>query len=50
MILKMKLLVIMKKETKLSVTSSKLMMKQMLKKMYMLMEINAKSKINVPSQ
>jgi len=50
MMLKMKLYVSKKKDPKLSVIASKLMMKQMMKKMYMLMEMNTKSKIKVPSQ
>ena len=50
MMLKMKLYVSKKKDPKLSVIASKLMMKQMMKKIYMLMEMNTKSKINVPSQ
>jgi len=50
MMLKMKVYVSKKKDPKLSVMASKLMMKQMMKKMYILMDISTKSKINVPIQ
>lgn len=50
MILKMKVYVSKKKDPKLSVIASKLMMKQMMKKIYMLIDINTKSKMNVPIQ
>jgi len=50
MMLKMKVYVSKKKDPKLSVIASKLMMKQMMKKMYIFMDISTKSKINVPNQ